>query len=230
MIEIRNLMFGYGGKPILNNLNACFETGSVHVILGESGCGKTTLLRLICGLEQPNSGAILINGKIVSDAGPNRVPPGLPVPPHRRDTAMVFQDPALWPHMTVLENLLFCSPLSRGEAERKAYALLEKAGIRSLADRKPHRLSGGEARRTALLRAIMSGRSHLLMDEPLVNLDPELKNRLLAWIGALQAEEKRTLVYVTHDREEARMLAGKPFRLAGGVLAPVKEDPDPCER
>ena len=228
MIELIDLAFDYGREPVLCNIrkviggpfaesapgstNPGFAPAArITTISGESGCGKSTLLRLIAGLERPAEGEIRIDG--IPVAGKDAW-----VEPHRRNTALVFQEPALWPHMSVMGNLLFSSPEPRQQAVRKALQLLDMAGILRLKDVRPFQLSGGEARRVSLLRAFMSGRRYLLMDEPMVNLDPDRKAVLLDFLLELLKQSGSCLVYVTHDAQEVQTLGGTHLILQGGVL------------
>lgn len=172
--------------------------GSFTVLLGPSGCGKSTLLRMIAGLEPLSSGKILLDGRDISDR-----------PPQQRNMAMVFQNYALYPHWRVRENLEFGLKLKGvGKKERKKAVteMAERMKLTSLLDRKPAALSGGQQQRVAMGRALMHRPEVLLMDEPLSNLDAELRGCMRAEVAALYREEKNTIVYVTHDQIEAMTL------------------------
>jgi iron(III) transport system ATP-binding protein len=187
------------------------------VILGPSGSGKSTLLRLIAGLELPDAGTIALGDTVVSRAG-------WALQPHLRNISCVFQAPALWPHMTVAENVRFAmgAGFRNGSADRLD-ALLEGAAIAPLADRYPREISGGEARRVALVRALAPGAKYLLLDEPLLNLNDELKDRMF---DLLREEQRRTgavLVYITHDLDEADQLSATVLRMDAGRLVEGEE-------
>lgn len=180
--------------------------GEFLVLLGPSGCGKTTLLRSVGGLEQPDSGRIAINGRVVFDGSAQRM-----TPPERRDVSMVFQSYALWPHMTVLENVAF--PLrygqkaSKQDAATRARRALEIVGIDDLQRRLPSQLSGGQQQRVSLARAIVQANELILFDEPLSNVDAMVREQLRTEMLKMHAELQFTALYVTHDQAEAMMLA-----------------------
>jgi iron(III) transport system ATP-binding protein len=186
------------------------------VLFGPSGCGKTTVLRLFAGLEIPEHGSIRIDGQLVASAGKNFVPP------EKRDLGMVFQDLALWPHMTVQENLAFglnARGVPKREAKVRVRDMLRRVGLEHRIDAKPHQLSGGEQQRVALARALVSRPSILLMDEPLSSLDDERKRRIASDLLGLQGQSGFTLIYVTHDRGEADMLASRVCQLRDGGVS-----------
>ena len=185
----------YGGNTVLPSLDLQVGKGEFFTLLGPSGCGKTTLLRLIAGFEQPDDGAIRMGTRDITQ-----------LPPHKRDIGMVFQDYALFPHMTVEKNVdygLGFRPLTRGERERRVREMLEMAHIAPLAARLPEQLSGGQQQRVALARAMAIRPSLLLMDEPLSNLDAELRLEMRTAIRQMQKATGVTTIYVTHDQEEA---------------------------
>lgn len=214
MIQIRALSKNYGSTLAL--VDACLEVndGEMVVIQGSSGSGKTTLLRLIAGFELPDQGEIYLDGEQVSC-------PGWGWPPYRREIGMVFQRSALWPHMTVAQNLLFAMDgIARQSRQTRLTSLLADTGLSTLAERYPDQLSGGEARRTALARALASNPKRLLLDEPLTNLDPRLKQQLLELIVNQTHSQGITLLYVTHDRQEALSIGGRLVLLEGGQVLP----------
>jgi len=179
-------------------------------ILGPSGSGKTTLLRLVAGLEMPDQGTISMGGHLVSSSDTF-------VPPSERRIGFVFQSPALWPHMTVAENILFAfNGIPEREQQQRLNHLLDRMAIPHLRDRYPDQISGGEARRVALARALAPRPEILLMDEPLTNLDRALREELLVLIAESAREEGSTLLYVTHDEHEATMVADTIIRLEAG--------------
>lgn len=187
----------------------------VMALLGSSGCGKTTLLRLIAGLEVPDDGEIWIGGQRVAMKGHNTVPP------QARKVGFVFQDLALWPHLTVAGNLDFVLRSCRWEkqARQKRIAeVLQLVHISAHADKYPHQLSGGEQQRTAIARALVAQSQLLLLDEPLSNMDADLKAALLHELRSLQQKLNITTLYVTHDGEEAATLAHRVALMKSGKI------------
>jgi len=182
-------------------------------VMGKSGAGKTTLLRLLAGLLAPSQGTIRVGGEVASSAGIVRMEPS------RRAIGFVFQSGALWPHMTVAQNLLYgLADLPRAEAQQYMMDALDSCKVAELAQRLPGQLSGGEQRRVALARAIAPQPRHLLMDEPLTSLDTDLRSELLQLVCEIVRSHHTALVYVTHDENEARALAGRQLYLESGRL------------
>jgi ABC-type Fe3+/spermidine/putrescine transport system ATPase subunit len=216
-ITLTDVTKRFGSHVALDGVSLEVAPGIAAVVLGPSGCGKTTLLRVIAGLEIPDDGQVMLNGTAVSAA--RRVI----VPPHQRRLGFVFQDLALWPHLTVRQNLDFVlgsTDLSRTDRRRRARAALALVRIEHLDARFPHELSGGEQQRLAVARAIVAEPRVLLLDEPLSSLDPELRADLRAELARLQATLALTMVYVTHDREDAALLADVVVEMrAGRILA-----------
>ena len=215
-IELRNVSKAYHGRKVVDAISVSVEGGERIVILGPSGCGKTTLLRLLAGLEIPESGAICIDGKEVAAGGRNLIEP------EQRRIDMVFQDLALWPHMTVLQHLEFAvrydkrnNPVSK---RTRIQEILEMVRMESRADAKPGDLSGGEQQRVALARALVCVPDILLMDEPLSSLDDELNLHLRGEILRLHAALRFTLVYVTHRRKEAHDIGTRLIGMEKGKL------------
>src|SRR5438067_540759 len=203
------------GKRIsaVSDFSLAVKDGEFVAVLGPSGCGKTTLLRLIAGLEQSDSGTISIDGQIV-----NSLPPG------ERDIAMVFQNYALYPHMTVQENLAFPLKLRKVEKTQmreRAHEAAELLGIGELLDRKPESLSGGQRQRVALGRAIVRRPKVFLFDEPLSNLDAKLRAQMRAEIARLQAHIGSTMIYVTHDQVEALTMGQRILVMKEGAIEQV---------
>ena len=210
----------FGSHVALDGVSVEIWTGKTTVILGPSGCGKTTLLRVIAGLETPDNGEVLLDG--VKVAGHGRVI----VPPHRRRLGFVFQDLALWPHLTVQENLDFVlesAKVRRTERPERVLEALRLVRVDSLAARYPHELSGGEQQRVALARAIVGHPRVLLLDEPLSSLDPELRSALRAELARLRIALDLTMVYVTHDRQDAAALANRVVEMQAGRIVAVHD-------
>jgi iron(III) transport system ATP-binding protein len=205
----------YGRRAVVDDLSVQVDAGETLVVLGPNGCGKTTLLRLIAGLERPDAGEIWLEGRAVAGSGRNLVPP------HERRLGFVFQDLALWPHMTVREHLDFVmrsgstSPSEREERAREVLALVR---IDALADRHPHELSGGEQQRLALARALVARPRLLLLDEPFSSLDRDLRVALRAEVAQLQRALRLTSIYVTHDHDDAHALADRIVEMRQGRI------------
>ena len=203
-----------GGSVALREVSLQVEPGTFVVLLGPSGSGKTTLLRCLAGIERVTSGRIAIGGRTVGSEQEH-------VPPDRRNLSMVFQDYALWPHMRVRENVAFAlrrTKLAKPAAQARTQAMLERVGIGALAERYPNELSGGEQQRVALARALVAGTGLILCDEPLSNLDADLRERMRVEISALVRESGATAIYITHDQAEAFALADQVGVLQNGRL------------
>ncbi|MEO8083170.1 MAG: ATP-binding cassette domain-containing protein [Ardenticatenales bacterium] len=211
-LQITDLTFARGDRTILDGLSLTVASGERCVILGPSGSGKTTLLRLIAGLERPAGGEIRLDGTVVSAPPPARM-----TPPHARGIAMALQFPALWPHMTVLDNVTFgLAAHDRRGAQAIGEARLADVGLAGYGGRYPHQLSGGEAKRVALARALAPDRPLLLLDEPLVHVEPALRDTLLAVIDARLRASGATVVYVTHDAAEGDGVGGRQVWMKDG--------------
>jgi multiple sugar transport system ATP-binding protein len=211
-----------GGHVAVKNLDLRVDDGERLVLVGPSGSGKSTVLRMIAGLEYPTSGRVLIGGQDVTD-----------VPPDRRDLAMVFQSYALYPHKTIRENLAFglrVRRVPRAEVDQRVREAAQMLGIAALLDRRPAQLSGGEQQRVALGRAIVRNPRAFLFDEPLSNLDPQLRGGTRAELVALHDRLHSTMVYVTHDQEEAMTLGQRIAVLRAGVLEQVSTPVDLYEQ
>ena len=210
--HLTKVFSGPAGETIraVDDLSLAIEDRELLVLLGPSGCGKTTTLRLLAGLEEPTAGTIAINGQVVNS-----------VPPKDRDVAMVFQNPALYPHMTVYENLAFGLQLRRcpkAEIQQRVQAAAERLGLRDCLARRPMALSGGQRQRVALGRALVRQPGLFLLDEPLSNLDTPSRARLRLEISRLHARLGSTMVYVTHDQVEAMTLGDRIAVLKEGVI------------
>ncbi len=209
-IEITNVDKHYGGFHALKSINLAIPAGQFVVLVGPSGCGKSTLLRSIAGLERISSGTLKIAGEVVND-----------VPPRKRDLAMVFQSYALYPHMSVRDNLTYALRLkgvSKAERRIKADEVAAIIGLGDLLDRFPKELSGGQRQRVAMGRAIIREPKAFLFDEPLSNLDASLRVRMRKEIRALHDRIGSTSVYVTHDQIEAMTMADHVVVLRDGVI------------
>jgi len=207
------------GRPAIDGVSFAVPTGEIVVLLGPSGCGKTTTLRCVAGLEHPTSGEISIAGRVVSS--PER---GILVPPRSRDLGMVFQSYAVWPHMTVRQNVVY--PLkhrniARAEANRKVDEVLELVGLSEYADRPVVALSGGQMQRVALARSIVYRPQLLLLDEPLSNLDAKLRLRLRDDLRVILKQTGMTALYVTHDQAEAVVLGDRIGVMRDGKLLQI---------
>jgi iron(III) transport system ATP-binding protein len=218
-VSVENLVVAFGAAVAVNDLGFSVGRREHVTLLGPSGCGKTTTLRAIAGLELPRSGRIAIDATPVYD---DRA--GVNVPPERRKLGMVFQSYAIWPHMTVFENVAFSfrvRGVSREDARpkvEKALALVDLAGF---ADRPATKLSGGQQQRVALARAIAFDVKVILFDEPLSNLDAQLRVAMRAELAALRAQLGFTAIYVTHDQEEAFALSDRIIVMRAGRIEQV---------
>src|ERR1700677_1134414 len=215
-ITIGNLGKTYpGGNEALRDVSISVESGTFLVLLGPSGSGKTTLLRCLAGIERISTGRITVGGRVVADGRAH-------MPPDQRELSMVFQDYALWPHMSALDNVAFAlrrRHFSRAECRTRAAAMLDRVGLGQLAARFPNELSGGEQQRVALARALIAGVGLILCDEPLSNLDADLRERMRVEISTLVREAAATTVYITHDQAEAFALADRVGVRGEGRLA-----------
>ena len=214
-ISVRNITKRFASHPALDSVTLEIAPKESVVILGSSGCGKTTLLRLIAGLEIPDSGEIWLGD--VQVAGPGRSL----LPPYRRQIGFVFQDLALWPHLTVAGNLQFVLDalrVPRAERSRRIDEALKLVRIDGFAARYPHELSGGEQQRVALARALIGSPRLLLLDEPLSSMDAELRAAMRTELARIQRTLELTTVYVTHDREDAAVLADRVIEMRAGRI------------
>jgi iron(III) transport system ATP-binding protein len=210
VLELADVHLAYGGAPVVRGVSLALAVGETLGLVGPSGSGKTSLLRLALGFAAPTAGTIRIGGRIASE--PGRVV----MPPEERGLGVVFQDLALWPHLTVERNLTFALA-SRGMRDLGiAHSWLERVGLAALADRYPSELSGGERQRVAIARALVTSPAAVLLDEPLASLDIVLKDELGALFGDLLRE--RAVLYVTHDAREIAALADRIAVLEAGAI------------
>jgi iron(III) transport system ATP-binding protein len=222
MIKLTGLTKRYPGRTVTANavdgLDLDIPEGKLVALLGPSGCGKTTTLRMIAGLERNNAGTIEIDGKVVSDPGR-----GIFVGPDKRPIGIVFQSYAIWPHMTVAQNVMFPlrvgkSKVSRAAAHQRALEVLEMVGLADFAARPAPDLSGGQQQRVALARALVRQPKVLLLDEPLSNLDKGLRDRMRDQIRSVQQQLGITTVFVTHDQDEALAISDDVVVMDGGTI------------
>ncbi len=214
--EFRSVTKTYEGRDALSAVSFSLAAGEHTALLGPSGSGKTTALRLLAGLEAPDRGEVMLNSEVVSTSG------RIILPAHRRGIALVFQDLALWPNLSVRDNVLLGLAglgLARSEARARAEEALTLCGIEELAGRRPGRISGGQQQRVALARAIAVRPAFLLLDEPFAGLDLVLKARLLEEIAGLATRQSLTLLLVTHDPSDALTLCRFAIVLDEGRVA-----------
>lgn len=212
-ITIDKVLKTFGDVRAVDEVSVSIEAGELFFLLGPSGCGKTTLLRLLAGFYTPDSGRILFNDSDVSDT-----------PPHRRNTGMVFQNYALWPHMTVSQNLAFgleMHKIPRDQRKERVRRALESVHLDALAERLPNQLSGGQQQRVALARALVLEPGVVLMDEPLSNLDARLRLDMRHEIKRIHTETGFTMIYVTHDQHEALSMADRIAVMRDGKIEQI---------
>src|SRR6185436_981906 len=212
-VSIRNVRKAFGSTEVLHGVNVEIEDGEFVILVGPSGCGKSTLLRMIAGLENITGGEIAIGNRVVNN-----------VAPKERDIAMVFQNYALYPHMTVFDNMAFSLKLAGESADATRKRVMEAANILGLADylkRYPRQLSGGQRQRVAMGRAIVRKPQVFLFDEPLSNLDAKLRVSMRTEIKALHQRITTTSIYVTHDQIEAMTMADKIVVMNNGKVEQI---------
>ncbi|MFM1762050.1 MAG: hypothetical protein RL478_1660 [Actinomycetota bacterium] len=201
MLALTGITLNYEGRTILDSASLSVARGEIVSLVGPSGSGKTTLLRVIAGLEQPSQGTVVIDNKLMTG-----------IPTHKRDVGLVFQDNQLFPHLCVFDNIAYSLRIKRVSKAlqiEKVNEMLSLIGMEDLAHRDVGQLSGGEAKRIAVARALVADPFILLLDEPLTGLDAELRDRLLEDMGALLRTRGTTVVHVTHDHNEAARLSDR---------------------
>jgi multiple sugar transport system ATP-binding protein len=212
-VDVRGVTKRFGNQQVIHGVDIGISDGEFVVLVGPSGCGKSTLLRMIAGLEQISGGEIAIGGRVVNN-----------VQPKERDIAMVFQNYALYPHMTVFDNMAFSLKLrdtKRAEVESRVNAAADILGLRQLLTRYPRQLSGGQRQRVAMGRAIVRDPQVFLFDEPLSNLDAKLRVAMRTEIKALHQRLKTTSIYVTHDQVEAMTMADRIVLMRDGIVEQI---------
>lgn len=205
-LEVRDVAVAFDGVEVLDGVSLAMASGEIAAVLGPSGSGKSTLLRVIAGIVRPRSGSVRIDGRDVTD-----------VPTHQRRVGMVFQDNQLFPHRSVADNVAFglkMTGVERAERRRRADDWLERVGLAGFGDRSVDGLSGGEAKRVALARTLAAVPAVVLLDEPLTGLDRELHDRLTVDLTHILRSAGTTAVLVTHDRDEAAVVADRTVELA----------------
>src|SRR5246500_629140 len=225
-VELRGLTKRYGEVAVVDDVSLTVEHGRLVCLLGPSGCGKTTTLRLIAGFVEPSAGEIRVGDQLISS-------PARTLPPERRNMSMIFQSYALWPHMTVTENVSYglkLRKLDRATTDRELAAILNTTHLSGLADRYPGELSGGQQQRVALARALIVEPETLLLDEPLSNLDANLREEMRFEIRRLHDQYRYTTVYVTHDQSEAMTTADLIAVMNAGKIDQLGTPEDIYER
>lgn len=208
ILEINNLSKSYGKQKIFTSLNWSLDPHGIHGIMGPSGSGKTTLLKMVSGLEKADEGVIKINERVVNSRHDH-------VPPHTRNIGFVFQEATLWPHMTMLENIQFALHPSY---ETTYEEILSRMGITHVMHKYPDEISEGEGKRVSIARAICSGATLLLMDEPYANLDKAIKLELMDLVKAIQIQMNLTVIFVSHDETEHAYHSDRVHRIKDGKI------------
>jgi ABC-type Fe3+/spermidine/putrescine transport system ATPase subunit len=228
VLEFREVWKRFGATTIVDHVSFTVDRGEFFTLLGPSGCGKTTTLRLIAGLEVPDGGEIVLGGQTL--AAPAA---GICLPPDRRNLGMMFQSYAIWPHLSVFENVAFPLRVRRvpaAEVARRVAEALELVGLEGMEDRGATQLSGGQQQRVALARAVVYTPSLLLLDEPLSNLDVKLREQMRVELRALQQRLNLTVIYVTHDQSEAMSLSDRIAVVNKGRFEQIGTPRDVYER
>ena len=210
-LEVKNLTRAFGGRPVVDDVSLSVAAGQVTCLLGPSGCGKSTTLRIIAGVERADAGEVRIDGRLVEG-------PGVHVPPEARSVGLMFQDFALFPHLTVAENVGFGLRGDRGEKAQRVNELIEKVDLSGFGQKHPHELSGGEQQRVALARALAPRPRVMLMDEPFSGLDNRLRDGIRDRTLELLKEEGAAVLLVTHEPDEAMRMADEIALMRAGRI------------
>lgn len=221
-VTIQHVTKAFGSSVVLEDFNAEFHNGEFITLLGPSGCGKTTMLRMVAGFERPTSGSILFDDRMISGDK-------VFIPPEKRDIGMVFQSYAVWPHMTVFENVAYplqIKKMSKQEIKTKVERVLEMVHLSQYTDRIPSQLSGGQQQRIALARALVAEPTLLLLDEPLSNLDAKLRESMRFEIKEIQRKAGITVLYVTHDQTEAMAMSDRVVVINRGIIQQIGTAPE----
>ncbi len=216
-VKINHITKAFGSNVVLKDFHETFEDGEFVTLLGPSGCGKTTMLRIIAGFEQPTGGELYIDDQLVSGGKTF-------IPPEKRNIGMVFQSYAVWPHMTVFDNVAYplkIKKVPKAEIQADVARVLDIVHLSQYADRLPNQLSGGQQQRVALARALVAEPALLLLDEPLSNLDAKLRESMRFEIKEIQQKLHMTVVYVTHDQTEAMAMSDRIFLINDGRVQQV---------
>ena len=212
-ISLENISHRYGENKVLDSFSYSFEKAKTTCMIGPSGCGKTTILRLIAGLEVPQMGIIKIDETVATENEK------ILLPPHKRKIGFVFQDLALWPHFTVFRNIAFgLKDRKEEKTSHQVKQILDLFGIADKAKKYPHQLSGGQKQMVAIARSLVHRPEIFLMDEPLANIDVNVKENILAHIRQLQEQSRFTMLYVTHDHQEAMQTGNKILVMNEGII------------
>ena len=216
-VTIQNVTKSFGNTVVLENFDAVFQNGEFITLLGPSGCGKTTMLRIIAGFEKPTSGCVKFDDRVVSSDK-------VFIPPEKRDIGMVFQSYAVWPHMTVFDNVAYplrIKKMDKDVIQKKVDRVLAMVHLTQYAQRIPSQLSGGQQQRVALARALVAEPALLLLDEPLSNLDAKLRESMRFEIKEIQRESGITVLYVTHDQTEAMAMSDRIVVINRGIIQQI---------
>src|SRR3990167_5372621 len=215
-VTLEHVQKKYGENRVVDDFSLKISEGEFVSFLGPSGCGKTTTLRMVAGLEEPTEGRILLGDEPVTDVGKK-----IFIPPEKRKIGMVFQSYAVWPHMTVFQNISYPLKIQKkkkAELQEVVEKVIKQVHLEGLEKRYPHQLSGGQQQRVALARALVMKPRVLLLDEPLSNLDAKLREEMRVEIKELQRQIKVTVIYVTHDQTEALTMSNRVVVMNQGVI------------
>ena len=215
-VTLEHVQKKYGENRVVDDFSLKISEGEFVSFLGPSGCGKTTTLRMVAGLEEPTEGRILLGDEPVTDVGKK-----IFIPPEKRKIGMVFQSYAVWPHMTVFQNISYPLKIQKkkkAELQEGVEKVIKQVHLEGLEKRYPHQLSGGQQQRVALARALVMKPRVLLLDEPLSNLDAKLREEMRVEIKELQRQIKVTVIYVTHDQTEALTMSNRVVVMNQGVI------------